>query len=112
MKQAWQLTTTRTIDLGWEQMLILEGRPGTRVKVLFGDVWLTEHGSQADHFPRAGEEITLSTFGRTVIEPLGPAWVRITEAARGSVSGGFIASLRERVRAFFAKDPDTRPESA
>jgi len=38
MSDSWQLTTTRTIDLGYEQMLILEGMSGARVKVIFRGV--------------------------------------------------------------------------
>ena len=40
MSDSRQLTTTHTIDLGYEQMLILEGIPGTRVEVIFRGVWL------------------------------------------------------------------------
>jgi hypothetical protein len=112
MAQVWQLTTTRTIDLGWEQMLVLEGRPGTRVKVLFGDVWLTEHGSTKDHFPSTGDEITLTKSGRAVIEPLGPAWITITETPRRGGWRGLVDSVRARARAIVARYPRALPQSA
>lgn len=112
MTQAWQLTSTRTIDLGWEQMLVLQGRPGTRVKILFGDAWLTEYGSESDHFPRTGEEVTLTTFGPTVIEPLGPTCISITEPAKAAGWRGLVASLHARARAVIARFPGGQPESA
>ena len=40
----WGPTLTRTVDLGYEQMLLLESHPRTRIKVIYGGVWLTEEG--------------------------------------------------------------------
>ncbi len=42
MKKFWQFTQTHTVDLGYEQLLILEGESGPRVKVLFRGRWLSE----------------------------------------------------------------------
>jgi hypothetical protein len=41
MKPVWQLATTQTFNLGWDQMILLEGRPGTHVKLVYRDVCLT-----------------------------------------------------------------------
>src|SRR4029453_2725031 len=51
----WGPTLTRTVDLGYEQMLILESRPRTRIKVIYGGVWLTEEGLPDDVFASSGD---------------------------------------------------------
>ena len=51
MRDSWQLTTTHTIDLGYEQMLILQGMPGTRVKVIFRGVWLRRRDEPRSDWP-------------------------------------------------------------
>ena len=51
MTDSWQLTTTHTVDLGYEQMLILEGMPGTRVRVIFRGVWLGRRNEPQSHWP-------------------------------------------------------------
>lgn len=78
----WTPTTTRTIDLGYEQLLTFEGRPGTRVRVLYGSMWLTEEGDLRDVIAHCGEEVTLSSDGRSVIEGLGAARVQVIEPGR------------------------------
>ncbi len=42
MKTSSQFTATHTIDLGYEQLLILEGGRAPRVTVLFRGQWLSE----------------------------------------------------------------------
>ena len=37
----------RTIDLGDEQLMVFEGGPGERVRVLCGAAWLTQEGEPA-----------------------------------------------------------------
>jgi hypothetical protein len=51
MRDSWQLKTTRTVDLGYEQMLILEGVPGTGVKVIFRGVWLGRRNEPRSDWP-------------------------------------------------------------
>jgi hypothetical protein len=75
----WTPVTTRTIDLGYEQLLTLQGRPGTRVRVLYGAMWLTEEGDLRDVFARCGDEVTLESGGLSVIEGVGPARVQVIE---------------------------------
>jgi hypothetical protein len=70
----------RTIDLGHDQVLIVEAGHGGRVQVLSGSAWLTAEGETSDNFLCAGGELPLRR-GRTVIEGLVPGRVRITEPA-------------------------------
>jgi hypothetical protein len=51
MSDSWQLTTTHTVDLGYEQMLILEGMPGTRFRVIFRGVWLGRRNQPRSYWP-------------------------------------------------------------
>ncbi len=75
----WMTTTTRTIDLGYEQLLTFHGRPGTRVRVLYGSMWLTEEGDPRDVFVHCGDEVALSSTGLSVIEGIGAARVQLIE---------------------------------
>ncbi|HYS13872.1 MAG TPA: DUF2917 domain-containing protein, partial [Burkholderiaceae bacterium] len=75
----WANTTTRTIDLGYEQLLTFVGRPGTRVRVLYGSMWLTEEGYEQDVFACCGDEVMLKSGGLSVIEGLGAARVQVIE---------------------------------
>lgn len=72
----------RTIDLEHQQMLIIEDRPGTRVHVLLGGMWLTEERHLQDRFASAGEALTLEAAGRAVIEALGRSRLCVVEAER------------------------------
>jgi hypothetical protein len=74
-------TTIRTVDLGYDQMLILEDRPGTRVSVLYGGIWLTEEGSRDDVFAHGGQVVALRSRKRAVVEGIGPTRVEVAEPA-------------------------------
>ena len=78
------LATTRTYDLGYEHLLTFVGRPGTRVRVLYGSMWLTEEGREQDIIAGCGDEVTLKVGGLSVIEGLGAARVQLIEPGRGS----------------------------
>jgi len=91
---AWTQTTTRTIDLGYEQLLTFVGRPGTKVRVLFGSMWLTEEGNEQDVFVCCGDEVMLQSGGLSVIEGLGAARVQLIEP----VPQLLAASVLERAR--------------
>ncbi len=74
-------TTTekiRTIDLGYDQMMVFDGGRDGRVRVLFGATWLTQEDDAGDTFLRAGAEVALHG-GRTVIEGLEPTRLQIVE---------------------------------
>lgn len=85
----WAQTNTRTIDLGYEQLLTFVGRPGTRVRVLYGAMWLTEEGRDQDIFAACGDEVMLKTGGTSVIEGLGAARVQLIEPAKNALSTTF-----------------------
>jgi hypothetical protein len=72
-------TTIRTVDLGYDQLLILEDRPGARISVLFGGIWLTEEGSRADVFAHSGQMVALRSRKRAVLEGIGPTRVEVAE---------------------------------
>jgi len=89
----WAPTTTRTIDLGYEQLLTFEGRPGTRVRVLYGSMWLTEEGDERDVFARTGDEVTLTSDGLSVIEGIGAARVQVIEQRRPTLTTALVHRL-------------------
>jgi hypothetical protein len=85
MKGDWSAATTRTVDLGYDQLLVLEAaRPGTRVRVLYGNMWLTEEGTAQDVFAGSGAEVQLKSRGRAVVEGLGAARVQVIEPRSAS----------------------------
>lgn len=98
----WAHTNTRTIDLGYEQLLTFVGRPGTRVRVLYGSMWLTEEGRDQDIFAACGDEVMLKTGGMSVIEGLGAARVQLIEPAKNALRTAFTTigkRVWQRVRA-------------
>jgi hypothetical protein len=92
----WNSTVVRTVDLGYEQLLLLESRPRTRVKVIYGGIWLTEQDRSDDVFATGGEEVALTSRGLAVIEGLSPARVEVAESltGRGQVAGWMREALR------------------
>jgi hypothetical protein len=85
-----------TIDLGYEQLLLLEAAAGTRVRVLYGAMWLTEEGMDGDAVVRGGNDALLRSGGRTLIEALSPGRVQLIEHTPAS---GLAGSLRAALRA-------------
>jgi Protein of unknown function (DUF2917) len=79
----WGPTLVRTVDLGYEQMLLLESHPRTRIKVIYGGVWLTEEGQVQDVFAASGDEVALKSRGLAVVEGLGYARVQVMEPPLG-----------------------------
>jgi hypothetical protein len=102
-------TTIRTVDLGYDQMLILEDRPGARVSVLFGGIWLTEEGSREDVFARGGEVVVLHSRKRALLEGIGPTRVEVAEpAAAGTwraLASTATAATRRLARSLRGADP-------
>ncbi len=90
--------TVRTIDLDHEQMLVLEGRPGSRIRVLYGGMWLTAEGDLEDHFPRSGDEVAVRAHRRSVAESLGPTRIEIHEPIHDGVLQRVGAMVRRRLR--------------
>jgi hypothetical protein len=95
----WAQTTTRTIDLGYDQLIALHGRPGTRVRVLYGSMWLTEEGVARDLFAAGGDEVALKSRGLSVIEGLGRTRVELIEP----VSARWIAPLALRLAGLWSQ---------
>lgn len=89
---SWETLTT--IDLGYEQLLVLEGRRGTRVRVLYGSLWLTEEGEAGDRFPASGEEVVLKSRGLALLEGLGAARVQLVEPPRATWRACLADALR------------------
>ena len=87
-----EVQTIRTVDLGYEQMLVFDGGPQARVRVLYGATWLTEEGRAEDAIVGAGEEVALHG-GRALIERLAPTRVQIVEPQRRGLAwrtGGWL----------------------
>lgn len=84
----------RTIDLGYEQMLMFEGGPGSRVRVLHGATWLTEPEVARDAFLGAGDEHALERAGAALVEGLAPSRIEILEGARAGWLRRAWAALR------------------
>jgi len=90
-----------TIDLDHEQLLVLQDRSGTRVRVLSGGVWLTEEGEPDDRFAWCGEELLLNARGRTVLEGIGRARIEVLQPPLRPAQRlrERFAALRERLAA-------------
>ena len=89
----------RTIDLGHEQMLVIEDRPGSCIRVLLGGVWLTEERHLQDRFARAGGTLCLQAPGRAVLEAMGHTRLQVVEPLRQARAGwGRLVRLAGAVR--------------
>jgi hypothetical protein len=71
---------SQTIDLGYDQLLVLRHRRGARVRVLYGGVWLTEEGEPRDRFLLGGDAARVGHDGTTVIEALAPTRLELRAA--------------------------------
>jgi hypothetical protein len=86
--------TVRTIDLGYEQMMLFDSGRGSRVRVLYGAAWLTEAGDGGDRILRTGDELELQGSGPGLIEALQFSRVQIT--SRGN--DGWLHRVARRVQ--------------
>lgn len=94
MSRTSQAITTRTVDLDHQQLLLLEGRPGTRVKVIYGGIWLTHTGEADDLFACCEQEVALRARKRALLEGLGPTRVEVIEPARSDLAAAVARRLR------------------
>jgi hypothetical protein len=86
----------RTIDLGYEQLMIFDDGRGERVRVLYGATWLTQEGAPDDAVLCPGAEQALRD-GRTLIQALEPSRVQILGApARGRTPARALLRLARR----------------
>lgn len=78
----WGPMLVRTVDLGYEQMLMIESHPRQRIKVIYGGVWLTEEGVLQDAWLANGDEVALKSRGMALLEGLGAARILLLEEPR------------------------------
>lgn len=104
----WGPTTVRTVDLDYHNLLMIEGRPGTLVRVLYGGVWLTEEGCLQDVFATRGEEVALKSRGKALLEGLGSARVQVVEPLRASFRSTLNAWVRRAARVLAHQRPAPR----
>jgi hypothetical protein len=100
----WTTQRVTTIDLGYEQMWLVESPARTKVRVLYGGVWLTEEGSARDAMLASGDEVALHARGLSVIEGLGAARIQVVEeSTRGQKLVAWLQRLAARATAAFAR---------
>ena len=101
----WGPMLTRTVNLNYDQMLMIESHPRQRVKVIYGGVWLTEQGQSRDAWMTNGDEVYLKTRGAALLQGLGATRLQIIEAPRVH---GVMAALRGMVAHVVARLRDLR----
>jgi hypothetical protein len=90
-------------------MLLLESRPQTSIRVIYGGIWLTEEGRPDDVFARGGDEVQLKSHGLAVVEGLGYARVQVMEPR---VSWrGWLAAVERMLSAFVARMQSPLPSN-
>jgi len=94
---SWEPQIFRTVDLGYEQLLVIESHRGAVIRVLHGGVWLTEEGMARDVFAQGGDEVLIEGEGRAVVEGLGATRVELVRPVGPMASvGQLIARLYHR----------------
>ena len=95
-------SVARIVDLYGRQTLVLDAARGTQVRVIVGDVWVTQEGELDDSFLSDGESMTLGTPRRTVIESFGLTRLAIHAPVAVPAWRGWMPALRQRAAAFAA----------
>ena len=85
---SWEPQVIRTVDLGYEQLLVIEAQRGALIRVLQGGVWLTEEGLGRDIFAEGGDEVRIEGKGRAVVEGLGTTRVELVRSAGSMAATG------------------------
>jgi len=80
-------------------LLLLEGKPGTRLRVIHGGIWLTTDNELRDQFPRTGDEVVIKAHRRSIIESIGKSTIELLEPLRGGTLKRLVAALRRRLPA-------------
>ena len=93
----WEPQLVRTVDLGYEQLLVLESQRGAVIRVLHGGVWLTQEGLARDIFAERGAELLLNDDGRVVVEGLGAARVQLIDRAHFSSTWKWLKAAGHRL---------------
>jgi len=97
MKDSWQVTAVRTIDLGYEQLLFLEGGRGSHVQVQFRGAWIHDAAAGRKHGPRRADSAVPGAVRQKTIEPprvalRAPAWGRWQRRLGEALRDGFVAA--------------------
>jgi hypothetical protein len=98
MDPSEQYMSSCTVNLDHEQLLILEGKRGTRIKVIYGGVWLTANGDPTDYFPRSGDEVAVDARRRSIVEAIGRARVEVIEPSSDGLLRRLADGLRKLLR--------------
>jgi hypothetical protein len=93
---SWEPQIVRTVDLGYEQLLVLESQRGAVIRVLQGGVWLTQEGLARDIFAERGAELQLEGEGRVVVEGLGAARVQLIDATSFSATREWLKTAVQK----------------
>ena len=89
----WTRTTVRLAQGG---LLGIDDGRGLRLRVASGAVWLTQQADSRDIVLREGESFVIDRPGRTVVQALDPAELRLHAEAEAPVST-FTRSLLKGV---------------
>ena len=65
------------LALGEGEVLTLDDVEGLRIQARAGTVWVTEEDDAQDHIVHAGDALVVAHPGRTVVQALAPAWIRL-----------------------------------
>lgn len=76
---SWEPEIVRTVDLGYDQMMVIESQRGALIRVVHGGVWLTEEGLSRDVFAQGGDDLPVEGDGRAVVQGLGYARIELVE---------------------------------
>ena len=74
--------TRTTLRLARDGLLGIDDGRGLRVRVAAGSVWLTQRDDPRDVVLREGESFLIDRAGRTVVQALAPAELRLDAAAQ------------------------------
>jgi DUF2917 family protein len=97
-------------------LLVIEARPGDRLRVALGEVWVTQHEDTNDYVLEAGESMNLSAKGKTLVVAHTPASL-VLVSGTPSLIGERIGlepgpSWIEGVRALLRRTRPTPPASS
>jgi hypothetical protein len=91
MNEIQEYILTRTINLDHEQLFLLEGRPGARIRALHRGEWLTSDDAMRDHFPHSVDAVMIAAHRRSIIESTGRSTIELHEPPHGVLKRLFAA---------------------
>ena len=65
------------LALGEGEVLTLDDVEGLHIEARAGTVWITEEDDAHDYIVHAGDDLVVARPGRTVVQALAPAWIRL-----------------------------------